>query len=124
MVFVVVVLLLGYQFGSAQQTENSWLIGRWDGNIEGFKGQGGPARMLRVHSISTEEAIVSLFGVPPGQELMIGHMSPRWTLKLFCGILFADGWQRGGVRASFSARCSQAHQCDAQIHGGRKKAAK
>jgi hypothetical protein len=46
MVFVVVVLLLGYQFGSAQQTENSWLIGRWDGNIEGFKGQGGPATIV------------------------------------------------------------------------------
>ena len=65
MVIVFVVLLLGYQFASAQETGSSWLIGRWDGNIEGFKGEGGPARMLRVHSISAQGAIVSLWGVPP-----------------------------------------------------------
>ena len=64
-VFVFVVLLiLGYQVASAQETGSSWLIGRWDGNIEGFKGEGGPARMLRVNNISAEGAVVSLFGVP------------------------------------------------------------
>ena len=68
MVIVFVVLLLGYQFASAQETGSSWLIGRWDGNIEGFKGEGGPARMLRVHSISAEGGIVSLFGVPPDRR--------------------------------------------------------
>ena len=68
MVIVFVVLFLGYQFASAQETGSSWLIGRWDGNIEGFKGEGGPARMLRVHSISAEGAIVSLLGVPPQTE--------------------------------------------------------
>ena len=67
-VFVfIVLLLLGYQAVSAQDTGGSWLIGRWDGNIEGFKGQGGPARMLRVHNISSEGAIVSLWGIPPHQ---------------------------------------------------------
>lgn len=64
-VFVFVVLLLGYQLASAQQPQSPWLIGRWDGNIEGFTGQGGPARMLRVHDISAEGAIVSLWGIPP-----------------------------------------------------------
>ena len=42
MVFVFIVLLLfGYHDGSAQQTQSPWLIGRWDGNIEGFTGRGG-----------------------------------------------------------------------------------
>ena len=66
MVFVfIVLLLLAYQDASAQQTQSPWLIGRWDGNIEGFTGQGGTARMLRVNKISTEGAIVSLWGLPP-----------------------------------------------------------
>ena len=65
-VFVFIVLfLLGYQNASAQETQSLWVIGRWDGNIEGFKGEGGPARMLRVNNISTEGAIVSLWGIPP-----------------------------------------------------------
>jgi len=65
MAVAVVMVLFGYQVGSAQQTQSPWLIGRWNGNIEGFTGQGEPARMLRVHSISAEGAIVSLWGVPP-----------------------------------------------------------
>jgi hypothetical protein len=65
MVFVFVVLLLGYQLASAQQTQSIWLIGRWDGNIEGFTGQGGPARILRVNNISADGRIVSLWGIPP-----------------------------------------------------------
>ncbi len=56
-----VMVLLGYQLASAQQTQSLWLIGRWDGNIEGFKGQGEPARMLRVNNISAESRIVSLW---------------------------------------------------------------
>ncbi|HEX4988127.1 MAG TPA: hypothetical protein VFW91_05080 [Candidatus Binatia bacterium] len=64
-VFVFVVLLLGYQLASAQQTQSPWLIGRWDGNIERFTGQGGSARMLRVNTISVEGTIVSLWGIPP-----------------------------------------------------------
>ena len=65
-VFVLIVLLLlGYQDASAQQTQSPWVIGRWDGKIEGFTGQGGPARMLRVNNISAEGAIVSLWGIPP-----------------------------------------------------------
>ena len=58
-------LLLGYQGAGAQQTPSLWVIGRWDGNIEGFKGEGGPARMLRVNNISTEGTIESLWGIPP-----------------------------------------------------------
>jgi hypothetical protein len=65
MVFVFIVLLLGYQLASAQETGSSWLIGRWDGSIEGFTGQGGSARMLRVNNISAEGAVVSLFGILP-----------------------------------------------------------
>src|SRR5262245_12238794 len=66
MVFVFIVLLLfGYQDASAQQSQSSWLIGRWDGNIEGFTGQGGSARTLRVNRISADGAIVSLWGIPP-----------------------------------------------------------
>ena len=65
MAVAVVMVLFGHQVASAQQTQSSWLIGRWNGNIEGFTGQGAPARMLRVHSISAEGAIVSLWGVPP-----------------------------------------------------------
>jgi hypothetical protein len=60
-----VMVLLGYQVTHAQQTQSSWLIGRWDGNIEGFTGQAGSARTLRVHDISAEGAIVSLWGIPP-----------------------------------------------------------
>jgi hypothetical protein len=65
MVFVFVVVLIGFQLASAQQTQSPWLIGRWDGNIEKFTGQGGSARMLRVNNISVEGTIVSLWGIPP-----------------------------------------------------------
>lgn len=61
----VVMVILGYQLTSAQQTQNPWLIGRWDGNIEGFTGQGEPTRMLRVHSISAQGDMVGFFGIPP-----------------------------------------------------------
>ena len=45
MVFVFIVLLLfGYYDVSAQQTQSPWLIGRWDGNIEGFTGRGGASQ--------------------------------------------------------------------------------
>jgi len=54
MIFVFVVVLLGYHLTSAQQTQSPWLIGRWDGNIEGFTGQGEPARMLRVHDVPAD----------------------------------------------------------------------
>ena len=65
-VFVfIALLLLGYQDANAQQAQNPWLIGRWDGKIEGFTGQGGTARMLTVNTISTAGAIVSLWGIPP-----------------------------------------------------------
>jgi len=65
MVFVFIVLLLfGYDDASAQQAQSPWLIGRWDGNIEGFTGQGGPARMLRVNNISADGTIVSVWGIP------------------------------------------------------------
>ena len=65
-IFVAVVMvILGYQLTSAQQTQNPWLIGRWDGSIEGFTSQGEPARMLRVHSISVQGGMVGFFGIPP-----------------------------------------------------------
>ena len=83
MVIVFVVLLLGYQFASAQETRSSWLIGRWDGNIEGFKGEGGPARMLRVHSISAEGGIVSLWGVPPDTRARAEVKVDGSQVKLF-----------------------------------------
>jgi hypothetical protein len=54
MIFVFVVVLLGYHLTNAQQTQSPWLIGRWDGNIEGFTGQGEPARMLRVHDVPAD----------------------------------------------------------------------
>jgi hypothetical protein len=93
MVSVFVVLLLGYQLASAQQTQIPWLIGRWDGNIEGFTGKGEPARMLRVNNISAEGAIVSLFGIPPqrrgraevkldGSQVKIFVPSSKTTLEL------------------------------------------
>jgi hypothetical protein len=92
-VFVFVVLLLGYQLASAQQPQSIWLIGRWDGNIEGFTGQGGPARMLRVNNISAEGAIVSLWGIPSqtrgraevkvdGSQVKIFVPSSKTTLEL------------------------------------------
>jgi len=37
------------------------------------------------------------------------HISPRWTLKMFCGTLCADGKRCGGVRPGFSARDSETH---------------
>ena len=40
MAIIFIVPLLGYQFASTQETRSSWLIGHWDGNIEGFKNEG------------------------------------------------------------------------------------
>jgi len=93
-VFVFIVLLLvGYQLASAQQTQSLWVIGRWDGNIEGFKGEGRPARMLRVNNISTGGTIVSLWGIPPqtraraevkvdGSQVSVFVPSSKSTVKL------------------------------------------
>jgi type I restriction enzyme M protein len=55
----------------------------------------------------------SLTSSPSPSMLIMGHISPRWTLNMFCGILFPDGRQRGGVWSSFYA-----HGCGAYQRGG------
>jgi hypothetical protein len=48
----------------AQQSQNQWLIGHWDGTIEGFPASENSSRILRVHSVSADGKAVALWAVP------------------------------------------------------------
>ena len=43
----------------AQQSQNQWLIGHWDGTIEGFPPSENPARVLRVHKVAADGKAVA-----------------------------------------------------------------
>ena len=49
--------------GFAQQ--NQWLIGHWDGTIEGFPASENSSRILRVHRVSADgKTIIALWAIP------------------------------------------------------------
>ena len=52
-----------FQVSIAQQTGSQWLIGRWDGSVEGLPGKSGPARTFRVHEISNDGKILAMWSV-------------------------------------------------------------
>jgi hypothetical protein len=61
--FLVTVILFGFQVSLAQQTETHWLIGRWEGEIGRFRGQGGPLRTLRVTEVSPDGKARAMWGI-------------------------------------------------------------
>ena len=45
--------------------QNQWLIGHWDGIIEGFPASENSSRILRVHSVSADgKTIIALWAIP------------------------------------------------------------
>ncbi len=60
---VIFLILSTFQVSIAQQSENQWFIGRWEGNIDGFRGKSGPGRTLRVHEISKDGTILAMWSV-------------------------------------------------------------
>ncbi len=62
-----IIVVLSYGASFAQEPQNSWLIGRWEGNIERFSRRSGPARTLRVRSIAPDGAVDALWSVT-GQD--------------------------------------------------------
>lgn len=50
--------------GFAQQSSNEWLIGHWDGTIQGFPPSEKSARVLRVHRVSADGKAVALWAIP------------------------------------------------------------
>lgn len=48
-----VVVFLGFETSPAQ-AQTHWLVGRWDGSIEGMAAKQKPARTLRVHAVQTD----------------------------------------------------------------------
>lgn len=61
---VMVLVMFVAQLAIAQQQSQHWLIGRWDGTMEGFTGKGVSFRFLRVHEVSADGAALSLWGIP------------------------------------------------------------
>src|SRR5215475_2175701 len=52
--FILNIIFISFQFSLAQQPESHWLVGQWEGEIEGFTSREGPARTLRVIAVSTD----------------------------------------------------------------------
>jgi type I restriction-modification system DNA methylase subunit len=73
-------------------------------------------RVLRDFAVEDIQKIADTFHAwkrsspSPALALIMFHISSRWTLKTFCGILRVDGQRYGGVRSGCSARDSQTHQ--------------
>ena len=61
---IVTIALFGPVPTFAQQSPNQWLIGHWDGTIEGFPASDNPSRILRVHKVSADGKTVALLAVP------------------------------------------------------------
>jgi hypothetical protein len=51
---LIIVVLLSFHAASAQQPPSYWLIGHWDGIIDGFPANQNPARTLRVHAVAPD----------------------------------------------------------------------
>jgi hypothetical protein len=60
---IVTIALLVTAQSFAQQGQNQWLIGHWDGTIEGFPASENSSRILRVHSVSPDGKAVALWAV-------------------------------------------------------------
>lgn len=61
-------LILSHRVSFAQEPQNNWLIGRWEGNIERFSRRSGPARTLRVRSVAPDGAVDALWSVTAQDE--------------------------------------------------------
>ncbi len=66
-VLLPIIVLLSCRTSFAQEPQNSWLIGRWEGNIQQFSRRSGPARTLRVRSVAPDGTIDALWSVT-GQD--------------------------------------------------------
>ena len=62
--FTVTILLFGAVPTFAQQSQNQWLIGHWEGMIEGFPSSINPSRVLRIHTVSADGKAVALWVIP------------------------------------------------------------
>jgi hypothetical protein len=62
--FIVAILLFGAVPTFAQQSQNQWLIGHWEGMIEGFPSSINPSRVLRIHTVSADGKAVALWVIP------------------------------------------------------------
>lgn len=62
-----IIVVFSYSASFAQEPQNNWLIGRWEGNIERFSRRSGPARTLRVRSVAPDGAVDALWSVT-GQD--------------------------------------------------------
>ncbi len=60
--------LLGYRVSFAQESQYSWLLGRWDGNIQRYSRRSGPARTLRVRSVAPDGTVDALWSVTGRDE--------------------------------------------------------
>ena len=66
-------LTFGHSFGQEPQTH--WLVGRWDGNIDGFSGDQDPARTLEVDTIAGD-------GTTTARWSITGRSAGRANLKV------------------------------------------
>jgi hypothetical protein len=62
-----IIVVLSYGASFAQEPENNWLIGRWEGKIERFSRRSGSARTLRVRSVAPDGSVDALWSVT-GQD--------------------------------------------------------
>jgi hypothetical protein len=63
-----IIVVLSYRATFAQEPQNRWLVGRWEGNIERFHRRSGPARTLRVRSVAPDGSVDALWSVTGKDE--------------------------------------------------------
>ena len=65
----IIAFLICFQPSLAQETQDHWLIGRWEGNISGYIGRSSPRRTLRVIEVAPDGAAKGMWYVTGQQAL-------------------------------------------------------
>ncbi|MGE5302774.1 MAG: hypothetical protein ACM3TN_05565 [Alphaproteobacteria bacterium] len=81
-----IILVLSSGTSLAEEPQNSWLIGRWEGNIEGYARRSGPARTLRVSSVAPDGAVEALWSVTGQDEFPRDVMVKGSEVTIIVGV--------------------------------------
>jgi hypothetical protein len=72
-VFFVAITVFCPQLLFSQETASQWLIGHWEGNLEGYSGKEGSGRTLRVHAVSSDGTALGLWAIT-GQNAFVSDV--------------------------------------------------
>lgn len=62
-----IIVVLSYGASFAEEAQSNWLIGRWEGKIDGYSRPSGSARTLRVSGVAPDGAVDASWSVT-GQD--------------------------------------------------------